>query len=242
MITHGGNLFFRGSVFAENGYFRGELIQGGGVTHLKKDGSGQLANGLISWNKFGEMFRKGHDNIQWVSMKDFYEDKVIDLTKGTYLDLTYHLSDDTFLLPASEFDATVLSLRWEQISRSSDCATLEGSFKIRIKSGLSVTYETASKLRLEVENKEIELVYSKNDDAWIYRGEGATISNGLATISKVVTTDTETITDKVTSNTYVAGDKEGITQAFFIQTTRGTHRLTFTSGLLTSYEFESANE
>ena len=182
VVSHGGDLFFRGTIFAENGYFRGMIMQGNGATILEKDGSGQLANGVISWNRYGVMKRKSHDIIKWVSIYDYDDTKSIQLERGTYLDLTYALSESSFLLPDADYDGTIISLIWEQLSRSNDCAVLRGKFKIRQISESGVSYISASKFKLGKENKEVQLVYSSSESAWVYRGENAIVENGFATV------------------------------------------------------------
>lgn len=237
VATHGGELFLRASIFAENGYFRGEVNQGNGATILRKDGSGQFANGVITWNRYGEMFRKASDNIQWVNITDFEDTFKIDLKKGTYLDLSYMLSDNLFTMPDSEYDGTIVTLKWEQASRSSECAILKGNFRIRESSSNGATYKSATKLTLSVENREFQLIFNKTDGSWVYKGEGATVTDDLATIGRVIQNETETVTEVVTANKYVIGDQEGISESIHIKDIYGQNKFTFTSGLLTSYEF-----
>ena len=241
-VTHGGDIFLRASIYAENGYFRGEINQGNGATILNKDGSGQLANGVITWNRYGEIFRKSSDNIRWVNITEFESNLSVDLSRGTYLDLSYFMSDNVFTLPDSEYDGTILTLKWEQASRSSDCAVLQGNFKFRVASRNGATFTPASKLTLSVEVKQYQLVFNQTEEAWIYYGEVASIEDGLATIGREVVTETETVTEVVTANRFVAGENEGVTETFYLKDLYGQHRLSFTAGIFTGYEFTPDEE
>lgn len=239
VVTHGGDLFLRGTIFAENGYFRGRLEQGNGATILERDGSGHLANGAISWNPYGVMYRRAYDVIVWRKITD--SPSVIDLNLGTYLDLTGDGS--TYTLPNATFDGTPLYLRWEQISRSSYCAILQGSFKAKAKSDGEITYQSANKLTLDVEDKDIQLKYSTEESAWIYEGAGVIINeNGLMIIDRVVESETEIMADKVTSNSFAVGDRLGITQTIPVYENGGRSYFTFTGGILTAYKYESNEE
>ena len=60
LVTHGGLLIanqaiIRGTIFANDGEFNGKVSIAGGKILLNKDGSGQLANGNISWDKDGNV-------------------------------------------------------------------------------------------------------------------------------------------------------------------------------------------
>ena len=60
LVTHGGLLIanqaiIRGTIFANDGEFNGKVSIAGGKILLDKDGSGQLADGSISWDKYGNV-------------------------------------------------------------------------------------------------------------------------------------------------------------------------------------------
>lgn len=60
LVTHGGLLIanqaiIRGTIFANDGEFNGKVSIAGGKILLNKDGSGQLADGSISWDKYGNV-------------------------------------------------------------------------------------------------------------------------------------------------------------------------------------------
>ena len=53
MVSHGSDSIFRGKVFANSGYFRGQISIAGREILLNTDGSGQLADGSIAWDAEG---------------------------------------------------------------------------------------------------------------------------------------------------------------------------------------------
>ncbi|GAB6010795.1 hypothetical protein [Viscerimonas tarda] len=60
VITHGGRAIFneaiiRGSVYADDGYFKGQISIADGKILLNKNGSGQLASGNVVWDKDGNV-------------------------------------------------------------------------------------------------------------------------------------------------------------------------------------------
>lgn len=64
LVTHGGllianNAIIRGTIFATDGEFNGKVSIAGGKILLNKDGSGQLANGNISWDAEGNPIFNG---------------------------------------------------------------------------------------------------------------------------------------------------------------------------------------
>ena len=240
VVSHGGDLFLRGTVFADNGYFRGELNQGNGATILNKDGSGHLSNGAISWNQHGVMYRKAYDVILWQNVKDYEQGEIIDLNQGTYLDLTGSLGM-TNILPNAKFDNVPLGLKWRRFgSKRDDCIILEGNFKLRTTGDGGDVFVNATKVRIGSEGKEYQLTYKTVHNAWVYEGIGGSVDdNGLLTIGLVVSNETEIVTEKVTSNKYFVGNTEGLTQTIPVYENGGTSYFTFTSGLLTGYRYES---
>lgn len=240
VVSHGGDLFMRGTVFADNGYFRGDLNQGNGATILNKDGSGHLSNGAISWNQHGVMYRKAYDVILWQKVKDYEQGEIIDLNQGTYLDLTGSVGMKN-VLPNADFDNVPLFLTWKPIgSRSDECITLEGNFKLRTISEDEEIFIEATSVKLDAGDREYKLTYKTGLKAWVYEGIGGNVDeNGLLTIGLVVSNETETVTEKVTSNKYFVGNTEGLTQTISVYENGGTSYFTFTSGLLTGYRYES---
>ena len=59
VVTHGGDAFFKGTAFIDDGWFRGMVSIANGKILLDKDGSGQLADGSISWDAEGNPIIKG---------------------------------------------------------------------------------------------------------------------------------------------------------------------------------------
>lgn len=240
VVSHGGDLFLRGTIFADNGYFRGDLNQGNGATILNKDGSGHLSNGSISWNQHGVMYRKAYDVILWQKVKDYEQGGIIDLNQGTYLDLTGSFGMSN-ILPNAEFDNVPLGLKWRSYGSKRDaCIILEGNFKLRTTGDDGEVFVEATKVMIDTEEKEYQLTYKTAHNAWVYEGVGGSVDdNGLLTIGLVVSTETEIVTEKVTSNEYFVGDTQGLTQTISVYENGGTSYFTFTSGILTGYRYES---
>jgi hypothetical protein len=238
VVTHGGDLFLHGNIYAEDGYFRGKLEQGNGATILNEDGSGHLSNGAISWNQHGVMYRKAYDVVLWQKVADYENGAIIDLNQGTYLDLTGGLGIKN-VLPNADFDNVPLFLTWKPISRSDGCITLEGNFKLRTQSDDGEIFIEATSVKLDAGNREYKLTYKTGLKAWVYEGiNGSVDDDGLLTIGLVVINETEVVAEKVSSNEYFVGNTQGLTQSFYIHGNGGSSYFTFTSGILTGYKYE----
>lgn len=84
-ITHGGDAILKGTIFADNGYFRGrleakegyfngEVSIADGKIQMNTDGSGHLANGNIEWKADGDLEVRGtikadnfYHKVQWIN-------------------------------------------------------------------------------------------------------------------------------------------------------------------------------
>lgn len=236
VVSHGGDLFLRGNIYAENGYFRGEVKQNNGATLLSPDGSGQLANGALLWNKYGTMYRKSHENIVWVYVaEEFSESMNIDLTKGTYLNLTDAFWQPVYTLPNSEYDNVNLSIKYDLDSRSTGCAVLSGNFMFSQKTDDGYSWISATELTLDASEKEFQLIFDSRKNAWLYHGNGASIEGNRIILGDIVESSTDVQADTITANKFVSSGKNGLTTSFTISTGTEKHTLTFTSGLLTGY-------
>ena len=241
VVTHGGrailnDVILRGYIYALGGLFKGAVEIANGKILMNADGSGQLANGNIWWNKYGTIYRKSHDNIQWtIILKEFSESKIIDLEKGTYLDLTEHLSKPLYYLPNSEYDGVTLSLKWHLSSRSNSCAVLSGNFRFLSRTANGYTWTRASELTIDVDNKEYQLVYESSENAWSYYGDGASLDGNRIVLGEIVESATDIQANSVKANSFVSSGKNGLTESFTISTSTNTYTLTFTSGILTGY-------
>lgn len=80
-VSHGGDVFLRGYVYALGGYFRGAVEIANGKIMLNDDGSGILASGGIRWDEKGTLFRKSTDVIVWT--KDLFNYQI-----GSYFDVS----------------------------------------------------------------------------------------------------------------------------------------------------------
>lgn len=241
VVTHGGrailnDVILRGYIYALGGLFKGAVEIANGKILMNADGSGQLADGNIWWNKYGTIYRKSHDNIRWTSiLNEFSESKIIDIKKGTYLDLTEYLSKPLYYLPNSEYDGVTLSLKWHLSSRSNDCAVLSGNFRFLSRTANGYTWTRASELTIDVDNKEYQLVYESSENVWSYYGDGASLDGNRIVLGEIVESATDIQANSVKANSFVSSGKNGLTESFTISTSTNTYTLTFTSGILTGY-------
>lgn len=94
VATHGGDQFIKGYIFALGGYFRGTVSIANGKIQLNADGSGQLSNGALTWDKEGRLYKNFPDMIAWRSLHDYD----IDYSKGGYYIAESH-NEQPFTLP-----------------------------------------------------------------------------------------------------------------------------------------------
>ncbi|MDO4163876.1 MAG: hypothetical protein Q4D56_05745 [Bacteroides sp.] len=97
VASHGGDVFLRGYIYALGGYFRGKVEIAGRKILLNTDGSGQLANGNIYWDEYGNLYQRGNFSTVWRIMRDEWDAAgmsietggtlSIDFNTGTYLDI-----------------------------------------------------------------------------------------------------------------------------------------------------------
>lgn len=87
VVTHGGDIVLKGSVFADSGYFRGLVEIAEGKIRLSEDGSGSLASGGLRWDEKGILFRKWSDNIEWSGDLFNYQ-------SGAYFDISTMFGQD----------------------------------------------------------------------------------------------------------------------------------------------------
>lgn len=255
VVTHGGDLFLRGTILAENGYFRGRLEQGNNKTVLERDGSGHLANGTIEWTPEGIMYRRSPDVIRWVQLSEFSA-RTVTFDKGTYLDISIPLVMDTnFNLsnPSRNNFSIVISFR-DMLSRQMIPAVLSASFCVYDKNthtqkyvgGLTLSDSTC------ISGAEVKLtyvdgywtvpdadVYVNEDTSVAYVGAQSTFTAESATIETLESTEI-TSTSMDATRYYVDGER-GETDTVIIYGTDGKYRLEFNEGLLVSSSF-TANE
>ena len=111
VVSHGGDNFMRGYIYALGGIFKGKVSIAEGKILLDDDGSGKVAGGNRWWNADGTMFTKAHDIIEWVSVMESIDEfspsvHELDYKKGTYvlLDLTSSITNNIVALPEPEYD------------------------------------------------------------------------------------------------------------------------------------------
>lgn len=130
VATHGGDVFMRGYIHALGGLFQGAVNIANGRTKFDVDGSGQFANGNISWDKDGRVQKVAPDSIKWTSISE-YDNKIIDYTKGAYLDLTCENngSNNVYDLDLAAFEDFSVIIKGTPIaSQGETSAILTGMF------------------------------------------------------------------------------------------------------------------
>lgn len=183
VVSHGGDLFLRCSVYAENGYFRGRLEQGNEATVLEKDGSGHIANENIRWTKEGIMYRRSPDVIEWVNVEEFKEGE-INYDKGTFFDLSVSIESgfEEFTLKTPEMKDFPISISLKRaLSRRVFSATLYGLFNIRVFDEDANEYKPLTCNRLSIDDdgaREYNLVW--NGQSWDLTEGYAVVKNGTA--------------------------------------------------------------
>lgn len=239
VVTHGGrailnDIILRGYIYALGGMFKGAVDIAGGKIKLNADGSGQLAEGAVEWNKYGIMYRKSHENVKWVNVSsEFSESMIIDLKKGTYLDVTEGLNPNPYILPDSEYDGVTLSLLYTHASRSNQPAVLSGNFKAFVKTDDGYTRVSGNELTLSEDGIEYELTYDSKETAWVYMGKGVSIEGNRIVLGKVIESKTDVQANSVAANSFVANGSYGLTKVVTIYGRDATYTLNFTAGILT---------
>lgn len=239
VVTHGGrailnDIILRGYIYALGGMFKGTVDIASGKIKLNADGSGQLADGAVEWNKYGIMYRKSHENVKWVNVSsEFSESMIIDLKKGTYLDVTEGLNPNPYILPDSEYDGVTLSLLYTHASRSNQPAVLSGNFKAFVKTDDGYTRVSGNELTLSEDGIEYELTYDSKEAAWVYMGKGVSIEGNRIVLGKVIESKTDVQANSVAANSFVANGNYGLTKVVTIYGRDATYTLNFTAGILT---------
>ena len=113
--------------------------------------AGVLANGGISWLDNGVIFRKSNDVVVWTYATE-YTSGTIDFRYGTYIDLTSGIGTE-YILSNPVSDQYVITLKYAQPSRSTECGTLIGSFRLVDSSTYPDSIRDVSRLRLDTKNK-----------------------------------------------------------------------------------------
>jgi hypothetical protein len=174
VVSHGGDLFLHGNIYAENGYFRGRLEQGDGATVLEKDGSGHLANKNIRWTKEGVIYRRAPENIEWRPITDFSDTRFVTYDAGLYFNLSVHFSDaDGYTLSTPDYEEFAIAIMLPYLSRSNAAAILSGNFRVFDgEDYVSVSYLTIDH-SYGAEGKTFLLDYYH--EAWHIRGESCVV-------------------------------------------------------------------
>ena len=211
VVSHGGDAFYRGYIYALGGYFRGKVDIANGKILLNDDGSGKLANGAVEWDKYGNMTRRSPERIGWVDIyQQFEKDHIISFAYGTYFDAMVYYADAEYVLPDADQNMTII-MRTYISTRISTSATLSGNFSVRIKIGDYDERIHWDKISFAY-NGYTEYVLEWNGSAWLVDGIGELGSDGVHVIRKQ---------EEVGISTTVALDDKS---------------LVFTNGILTKVE------
>lgn len=161
VVTHGGrailnDVILRGYIYALGGVFKGEVSIADGKILLKEDGTGRLADGAISWDKYGYLYQKSRPRVVWRHVAtemndagmDYFEEAPynIDLKKGTYIDTLTSYDDARYInLPSpTDLPGAILDIKTSVGTRSSGCLKIRcSSAKItRYEQGVQVIYDS----------------------------------------------------------------------------------------------------
>ena len=248
VVSHGGDAVFRGSIFADSGYFRGLVEIANGKIVLKEDGSGVLANGNIHWTPEGIMYRRAPENVEWVHITS-YPNRLVDYTLGLYIDVNVDMNNTneyTLLTPPTDNFSIILSMQGA-IARRSSSATIVCPFKKYD----GTQYVTVNKIRIndnvEMAGKEVKLTY--RDGYWFNDGGSVDIvgdvavigsNNTITCINLNATAGEILILDSasITGLQYYVGDTRGHSKSISITDKNGdSHSFIFKEGLLVNYTF-----
>lgn len=256
-VTHGGDAFFRGYIYALGGFFRGAVEIASGKILLNEDGSGQLANGNLYWTKEGIMHRKAPEFIDWIEIAQL-EDQIVSYEKGLYFDLRTIYSDTTvFTLQEPTETPFSIYVKFDQRSRMDGSATLKGNFSVNT----GDEYVSVDYIQVASETKGNPIRIDYESGTWrvigvlarIYYHENLGIN--IAEIgfdAKEIADDFKAVnieSTKVASKKYSAlveteegvSEHEGLSTAITVHGANGDHSFVFRSGLLVSHSYESTN-
>jgi hypothetical protein len=211
VVSHGGDLFLHGNIYAENGYFRGRLEQGDDATILEKDGSGHIAKKNIRWSKEGIIYRRAPENIEWRPITEFSDTKFVTYDAGLYFDLSVHFSDvEGYKLSTPDYDEFAIAIMLPYLSRSNASAILSGNFRVFDgEDYVSVSYLTIDPSH-GVEGKMFLLDYYHGE--WHIRGERCVVveeewGNDTRTVAYLGRQGSITIGEDIESRTTIKEEK-----------------------------------
>lgn len=213
VVSHGGDAFYRGYIYALGGYFRGMVDIANGKIRLNEDGSGHFANGTLEWTKEGFMYRHSPETIKWIRIiHEFVEDYIIKFDNGLYFDIGTGVGDDPYILPDADLDDLRIGLKWDFTTRSSAGATLQGKFTVRVPNN-----DGSSMNRYQ--SVDVDYITTIGEPIELYWSYGRWHTDGYATLNGDIAT------------LYPANYKVGLTKDIILD----GHTLKFENGLLIEY-------
>lgn len=171
-------LYEDGTLIANKGIFKGQVLLGDGKIQLNQDGSGQLADGAIKWNADGLITQTYPNAIQWIALGDVLNDDVLDLSRGGYIS---DVCSRDFELPNAPIDGFVLTLRGpEVVTRLVEPSIISCAFGTNFVAYIDdgsgiVSSVTAPKIELKAYGRtagEITLKYSATAQTWTIQTNG----------------------------------------------------------------------
>ena len=236
VVSHGGDIFLRGYIYALGGFFRGTVDIANGKILLNEDGSGHFANGGVKWTKEGLFFRKSSDNIVWSGIED-----VINYDNGTYFNIITGNDATPYILPTPIYDTFTIALKYFNPSRSGYAAILKANFRILTYNDGVAGFTDVEYLTIERQGSIYELIYDKNINRWIYdKGDVQIVSYELfgdvAVLGKI---SVDLIANSLSVNKLNIAGESGINETITISDSYTNHTLKFSGGVLVKYNSES---
>lgn len=210
VVSHGGDAFYRGYIYALGGYFRGKVDIANGKILLNDDGSGKLANGAFEWDANGVVRKHSPEFIERIRLIDYIDHK-IKLDKGTYFDATVYYEENEYELPNAKFNDTIVSMYCPIGTRSNAPAILTGAFNVNVEADDGTYYN--------LDCNKIELSYSEDEFTFRWTGEYWKVGGFAKVINDVVYIYNKEIDNGITQNIMLSDGKT----------------MVFKNGILTKY-------
>lgn len=236
VVSHGGDIFLRGYIYALGGFFRGTVDIANGKILLNEDGSGHFANGGVKWTKEGLFFRQSSDNIVWSGIEG-----VINYDNGTYFNIITGNNATPYILPTPIYDTFTIALKYFNPSRSGFPAILKANFRILTYNDGVADFTDVEYLTIERQGSIYELIYDKNINRWIYdKGDVQIVSHELfgdvAVLGKI---SVDLSVNSLSVNKLNIAGESGINETITISDSYSNHTLKFYCGVLVKYNSES---
>ena len=147
-------------------YEDGTIIAAGGAIVFNPDGSGQLANGRLSWNAYGKMTSRYPIEQEWVRI-EVEDDGYVDFTKGGYL--WPYLTNQMYRIASPENSLLdSFCVRGDIITRSTSGCTFLFDNAVTLYSGVVIDgvqeYISGNKLFFLPASPNVVATFTRNND------------------------------------------------------------------------------